>query len=44
VSEEAGFVQSGEEKAVGRPHYGLPVFKGRLETGRKTTFYTGRER
>jgi len=28
--EGAGVLQPGEEKAPGRPHYGLPVLEGNL--------------
>jgi len=41
-AEGTALVQSGQEKAVGRSHYGLPVFKGRLETGWKSILYVGR--
>jgi len=41
-AEGAGLVQLGEEKAVRRPHCSLPVFKRGLQTGRKSTFYSGR--
>ena len=30
ICQRSGLVQPGNEKAVGRPHYGLPVFKGSL--------------
>jgi len=37
-----GLIQPGKEKAVGKPHSGLPVFKGSLQTWGKLTFYTDR--
>lgn len=38
----AGLVQPGKGRTAGKPHYSLPVFKRRLKTGGKSTFYTGR--
>lgn len=34
------FVQLGEEKAMGKPHWGLPVLEMRLQAGGRLTFYT----
>jgi len=31
----------GEEKALGRPHYGLPILEGSIKTGEGTTVYEG---
>lgn len=38
----AGLVQPGKGRTAGKLHYSLPVFKRRLKTGGKSTFYTGR--
>jgi len=35
----SGLAQSGEKKALGRPHCNFPVFEGRLLTGGRRTFY-----
>ena len=37
--EGVGFVQSGEQKAPGRPHCGLPILKGTLQGRRGATLY-----
>lgn len=41
-AEGTWFVQSGEEKALRRPHCNLPIFKRRLQTEEKSTLYTDR--
>jgi len=38
----SGLVEPGKEKAVGRPHCCLPVFKWSLKTEEKSAFHTGR--
>jgi len=40
-AEGAGLVHPGEEKAVSRPHWSLPVLKRGLQKGGESTFYLG---
>jgi len=40
---ELGLCSPGEERAHWRPHWGLAVLEGRLQTRGKSTFYMGRQ-
>lgn len=37
-----GIVQPREEKGLGRPHHGLPVFEEAIEKSGRATLYMGR--